>query len=177
MGNVRRKVFVSYHHDDQLYVDEFIKTFQDDYNLIICRALGMTEDIIYSSNPEYVMSQISQKYLLDSTITIVLIGQCTWSRRYVDWEIKASLRQGDVYIPNGLVGIYLKHAGALTSIPERLEVNLPNKYGDGYARLYSYPEYRFQLQEILEDAFKARTTRNHLIENSQEMFRYNRNCQ
>jgi hypothetical protein len=72
------------------------------------RALGtsFSDDIINSTNPEYVMSQIRQKYLGDSTVTIVLVGTCTHSRRYVDWELKASLRQGDC-TPNGVLAFLL----------------------------------------------------------------------
>lgn len=43
-----------------------------------------------SNNPEYIMRRIREEKLHDSTVTIVLIGNCTHSRRYVDWEIKAS---------------------------------------------------------------------------------------
>ncbi|WP_209440993.1 TIR domain-containing protein [Paenibacillus maysiensis] len=31
------------------------------------------------------------KHLKDSTVTFVLIGESTWSRRWVDWEIYSSL--------------------------------------------------------------------------------------
>jgi hypothetical protein len=36
------------------------------------------------------MSEIRRKYLGNASVTIVLIGSCTHSRRYVDWEIKLS---------------------------------------------------------------------------------------
>ncbi len=54
-----------------------------------------------------VIGQIRTRYIADSTVTMVLVGRCTHSRRHVDWEIRASLRQGDVYTPNGLLGVNL----------------------------------------------------------------------
>ncbi len=80
------------------------------------------DDFINSDNPEYVMSQIRKKYLGDSSITIVLTSKCTHSRRYIDWEIKSSLRQG-TYTPNGLIGILLPSMGTTTHLPPRFKEN------------------------------------------------------
>lgn len=90
MSNTRHKVFISYHHDDQKEVEDFVKTFADERNVFIARALavGMEQDIIDSDNADYVMQRIRKLYLKDSTVTIVLIGKCAWARRYVDWEFK-----------------------------------------------------------------------------------------
>src|SRR5207245_253213 len=97
----KRKVFISFYQRDRAEVDAFIK-WADLGNVFIPRALGTydNEDFINSDNPEYVMQQIRGKYLGDSTVTIVLVGACTHSRRYVDWELKTSLRRGE-YTPNG----------------------------------------------------------------------------
>ena len=62
------------------------------------------------------MNQIREKCLLDSTVTIVLLGKCTHSRRHVDWEIKSSLRQG-ASAPNGLIGIVLPSQGRGAFLP------------------------------------------------------------
>ena len=106
----RRKCFISYYHGDQDAVDKFVGTFDD---VMIAKAIGVSEedDYIDSDNAEYVMSRIRQDVLEDSTVTICLIGECTHSRRYIDWELKASLRQGEDYDPNGLIGILLPHMG------------------------------------------------------------------
>ena len=55
------------------------------------------------------MAEIRRKYLLDSSVTILLIGSCTHSRRYVDWEIKSSLRRG-MNVPSGLLAYVLPSA-------------------------------------------------------------------
>lgn len=90
---MRRTVFISYYHGDQEAVNKFIRDFSD---VFIPKAVGIKDgDFVFNSdNPQYIMRRIREEKLQDSTVTIVLIGRCTHSRRYVDWEIKASLQQG-----------------------------------------------------------------------------------
>lgn len=135
MSLAKHKVFISYHHDDQSEVDRFVMTFDYQRQVLISRALGMTEDIINSIDTDYIMSRIRQLYLQDSTVTIVMIGKCTWARRYVDWEIQASLRHGETVTPNGLLGLVLPSAGQNPIPPERLKMNIKGQDATaGYAR-------------------------------------------
>ena len=115
---IRHKVFISYHRDDREEATDFIKTFDEERNVFIGRALGedMPQDIIDSDDATYVMRRIRELYLKDSTVTIVLIGKCTWARRYVDWEVQASLRRGETVIPNGLIGIVLVSATSVARV-------------------------------------------------------------
>ena len=133
------------------------------------------DDFINSTNPDYVMTQIRKKYLLDTTVTIVLIGSCTHSRRYIDWEIKSSLRQGD-YIPNGLLGVLVPSQGTSAHLPPRFENNWVRGEANCYARYRSYPNSAEQLGLWIDDAFNARTQRSQFINNSQEMMKYNKVC-
>jgi len=179
MAATRRKVFISYHHADQVEVDAFVKAFDERHDVFIYRGLGinMADDIINSNDPDYVMRRIREDFLSDSTVTVVLIGKCTWARRYVDWEIQASLRHGDKTTPNGLLGIVLPSAGKTPTPPERLLKNLKGKNSDeGYARWYWYPQSRDSLASWIEDAYQARTSRAYQIENPRERFAYNRQC-
>lgn len=177
MSEVRHKVFIPYHHDDQDEVESFIETFDHERKVFIARALGMAQDIIDSTDTDYVMRRIRELYLKDSTVTIVLIGKCTWARRYVDWEIQASLRHGEVVMPNGLFGIVLPSAGKKPIPPDRLKKNLKGENSDeGYARWYWYPQRKDTLANWIEDAFRARTSRAHLIVNPRDRFDYNRRC-
>lgn len=175
----RHKVFISYHHADQTEVEDFIKTFDDEKDVFISRALGleMADDIINSTDTDYVMSRIRQLYLSDSTVSIVLIGKCTWARRYVDWEIQSSLRQGSSTTPNGLIGIVLPSGGTKPTAPDRLSKNLLGQNSDeGYARWYWYPKSTSSLASWIDDAFNARSSRNSLIVNPRDRFSYNRTC-
>jgi len=179
MSTVCHKVFISYHHDDQDEVDEFIKKFDYECGVFITRSLGigMAQDIIDSSDTDYVMRRIRELYLKDSTATIVLIGKCTWARRYIDWEIQASLRHGATITPNGLLGIKLPSYKNYV-YPNRLNMNLKQneEQEDCYARVINYPENSDSLKHRIEDAFNARTTRTHLIVNPRDRFVYNKTC-
>lgn len=176
---IRRKVFVSFHQNDRAEVDQFLKTWCDTEQVFIPKILGASDndDFINSTNPEYVMSQIRAKYLGDSTVTIVLVGKCTHSRRYVDWELKASLRQArDAPPPNGVMGIILPSQGSSAHLPDRLAENWEQGHGNCYARYWTAPTTAEGFGTIIEDAFNARTARSHLIKNSQEMFKNNAVC-
>ncbi len=178
MSAIRHKVFVSYHHDDQTAVDTFIRTFDEERDVFITRGLGVEMDptIIDSDNTAYVMQRIRTLYLKDSTVTIVLMGKCTYARRFVDWEIQASLRHGETVTPNGLLGVKLP--SYRSPFPNRLNLNLKGagEEGDCYARRLDYPSRRDVLANAIEEAFRARTSKADLIVNPRERFANNRSC-
>ena len=175
--NHKRKVFISYYHGDQAAVNKFVQDFSD---VFIAKTVGVKDgDFDFdSTNPEYIMRKIREQKLGDSTVTIVLIGSCTHSRRYVDWEVKASLQQGNT-LPNGLIAINLPYMGSKGALPKRVSENV-KRDGEGndlgYARYYVYPNSKRQLYNWIEDAVAARTSRAKLIKNPNEMMRYNAKC-
>jgi len=177
-SGIKRRVFISHYSEDRPEVDEFIDYFANRLGIFTPYVLGANnnDDFIDSTNPEYVMSRIREIYLRDSTITIVLIGSCTHSRRYIDWEIKSSLRQGNIYIPNGLIGILLPSQGNTAYLPPRFEANWTSGHVNCYARYWVYPNSGAVLGEWIDDAYNSRTSRNHLINNSQSMMGYNSRC-
>lgn len=174
---VKRRVFISHYKGDRYEVEAFIDEFANKQRVFTPYVLGANEndDFIDSTNTDYVMTQIRQKYLQDTTVTIVLVGSCTHSRRYVDWEIKSSLRQGE-YTPNGLIGIILPSKGQNAYLPPRLEANWAQDHVNCYARYWVYPSSAETLDGWIEDAYNARTTRANLINNSQDMMKYNAQC-
>lgn len=175
--DVRRKVFISYYHGDQEAVNKFVRDFGD---VFIPKTVGVKDgDFDFDSNdPSYIMRRIREEKLGDSTVTIVLIGSCTHSRRYVDWEIKASLQQGKT-LPNGLLAINLPYMGKEGGLPNRLSLNVTrDSQGNdiGYARYYVYPSSKAELKRWIENAHAARTTKAELINNPNEMMHYNSKC-
>lgn len=174
MGAVRRKVFISHYKANRNEVDAFVQNFSGAF---IPKVLGANnnDDFISSTNTEYVMRRIRELYLQDSTVTIVLLGSCTHSRRYIDWEIKSSLRQG-AYTPNGLIGIVLPSRNNSAHLPDRLKSNWNESHTNCYAKYWSYPSSSRQLLQWIEDAHQARTTRAHLINNDSNMVKYNFKC-
>ena len=152
---VRHKAFISYYHADQEAVDKFIETFDHDRDVLIARAVGSDQtinELIDSEDADYVMRRIREKYLSDSTVTIVLVGKDTWTRKFVDWELAASLRQGETAgLPNGVLAI-LSPEFTEAILPDRLVANLEA----GYAKFYPYPKNKVQLSKWIDDAFEAR---------------------
>ena len=178
MSNVRHKVFIAYHKADGDDVEEFIRTFDEERDVFITRSMvsvDMDNDIINSDDTDYVMRRIGELYLKDSTVTIVMIGKCTWARKYIDWEIQASIHNTPNRTRNGLMGVLIPSLSKAV-VPNRLKINLPEDDNDGYARFYAYPKRKDTLTNWIDDAFQARTGRTHLIQNPVERFSNNRSC-
>ena len=184
MPIIRRRCFISYHHVDQDEVDDFIEYFDHDNDVFIARGLGqsMAQEIVDSTDTDYVMRRIRELYIRNSTVTIVLLGKCTWARRYVDWEIQASLRAPQNGLPNGLLGIKLPSFASDTPFPERFNKNLltAEKKAAGeedcFARWIAYPQKSIQLWDAIDGAFQRRATHSSLIVNPRERFSNNRKC-
>ena len=96
MARVRRhKVFVSYHHEnDQRRRDSFERAFADVYNIMDSKSVRIG-GIPSSLNTDEVARRIRDDYLKDATVTVVLVGEDTWRRKHVDWEIAATVRDTD----------------------------------------------------------------------------------
>lgn len=175
----RRRVFISYHEADTVAVEDFIKTFgPSGEGAFTHKAVGLfgQGDFVDSTDPKYVMQRIREKYLEDSTVTIVLLGHCTHSRRYVDWELKASLTQPALGLPNGVIGIILPTLRTEAHLPDRFRENWALGHSNCYATLWQYPTSGAVLRTWIEDAYEARTSRKHLIVNSREMMKNNAKC-
>ncbi len=171
----RHKVFFSYHVDDADEVEELI----DDYgHVCIPTVVGVTsdDDFVDSDDTDYIMDRIREEYLADTTVTAVLVGQCTWARRFVDWEIYASLREYKGYKRSGLIAITLPSVADLSGRkpPARVEDNIDGD--DGYARWYKYPSSAETLRSCVETGFRYRTERTHLIDNSRARRKNNSSC-
>jgi len=122
---VKRRVFISYHHGgDQVYYDAFSRTFHDGYEAIFDNSL---ERQIDSDDANYVMQRIRDEFISGTSFTIVLCGANTPWRKYVDWEIKATLDKG-----HGIIGVELpscaKNFQSQSMVPGRLFDNIQSGY-------------------------------------------------
>lgn len=154
----RHKCFVSYHADD---ADEVARFVDDFGHVFIPKTIGISadDDFIDSDDTDYVMDRIREKYLTDSTVTLVLVGQCTWPRKYVDWEVYSSLRNDTVNRRSGLLAITLPAAANYWNkrLPGRVDDNVDG--AKGYARWWKYPTSDRQVRNYIEEAFQARTAK------------------
>lgn len=125
MKPVRRKVFISYHHGgDQQYYDAFSRTFHDQYESVFDNSLERAYD---SDDTNYVMRRIRENNIHGTSCTIVLCGAQTAERKYVDWEIKATLDK-----EHGIIGVQLPtlpvSIDGRVSVPDRLADNISSGY-------------------------------------------------
>jgi hypothetical protein len=169
LDTTRHKCFVSYHASDTDEVVTFLEDFGTEF---IAKTIGVTDedDFIDSDDTGYVMDQIRRKYLGDSTVTIMLVGQCTWARRYVDWELYSSLRDSKHSKVNGLLAISLPSvSGKGATLQARANDNIvrnSNNIDTGYATWKTYPKSAATVRSWISAAYLARTTHAHLINNT-----------
>ncbi|QPR34460.1 TIR domain-containing protein [Delftia acidovorans] len=117
---VRHKIFVSYHHKgDQDYYDSFTKAFHDTYNVVYDNSLERSID---SDNVDYVMRRIRENHITGTSCTIILVGAESPTRKYIDWEISATLEK-----KHALIGVQLPTA-RLT--PDNQRVFVPGRLFD-----------------------------------------------
>ena len=102
----KHKVFISFYSADMKWKEKFEELFHDSTDTIVSRSV-QEGDIEDELKTERVRQRIRDKYLRDSTVTIVLIGPETWQRKHVDWEIGSSLRHTEYNRRSGLIGIFL----------------------------------------------------------------------
>jgi Thoeris protein ThsB, TIR-like domain len=142
---VKRKVFISYHHGgDQHYYDAFSTFFAETYDVFHDKSL---ERAYNSDNADYVRWQIRQNDISGSSCTIVLCGAATHERKYVDWEIKATLDK-----QHGLIGVWLPTLPLApnggTEKPARLQDNVDS----GYAQWVRWDELTADVIKVTIEA-------------------------
>jgi hypothetical protein len=163
---VKRSVFVSYHHGgDQPYYNAFIEAFDETYNILFDNSL---ERRIDSDNINYVLQRIRDSFVKGSSCTIVLCGAETPWRKYVDWEIKATLN-----MEHGLIGVNLPTNGPNTNgrvtVPNRLHDNIQCGFAI-WTNWAAFTSSAASVKATIEQAI-ARPTR--LASNGREMMSRN----
>lgn len=170
----RHRVFISFHHDDQAFKDSFVEMMGDDLVDESVEDGDIDDDNLKT---ETIRQYIRDDFIKDATVTIVLIGPCTWQRKHVDWEIGSSLRETRLNSRCGLLGILLpNHPNAGTTkcntrlIPPRLADNTGKD--DPYALIYDWSAETSQIRNWIHRAFSRRegTPPN----NGRQQFRNNR---
>lgn len=171
----RHKVFISYHHDeDEYYKNLFCKQLEGDF---VDRSVE-DGDIDPNLSTEYVRQLIRDNFIADATVTVVLVGKCTWQRKHIDWEIGSSLRATQNNPRCGLLGIllpthydYRRDQYSRRLIPPRLSDNC-GKAGS-FAKIYNWPAGELNIvRNWIHDAFQRRYDVN--PNNSRTQFKNNR---
>ncbi len=179
-----RNIFLSFHQRDELEASIFCRRFEQYFNQI--RTLGIHEygedyaEHINSGDSDYVMRQIREKKIAATSCTVVLIGKCTWARRYVDWEIAATLRNNATDPRGGLIAVQLPSAkqNGWSTLPDRLSLNIGSVDGTetGYARFYGPAPSDESLAQWVEDAVARRDSMDPAVGSTSNLFLRNRSC-
>lgn len=172
----RHKCFVSYHADDMDEVEAFVDDFGSEF---IARTVGVTveDDFIDSDDEDYIKRRIRELYMSDSTVTIVLLGQCTWARKFVDWEISSTLRDDTNNKRMGLLVYPLPSRNNTATLPARVRDNWNEDDKDqGYALYRKYPTTKARVRSDIQAAFDTRTERGDLVDNTRPLMKRNRSC-
>jgi hypothetical protein len=164
MEKKTRNCFVSYHHErDQQYISDLRKVITHmkvaDYSL--------KDDIGHLTN-ETIYKKVREK-MRNCSVTVVLIGERTGHRKWIDWEIWASIRGYNhpyeplkSFKPNGLLGIYLPTVSH--SIPDRLKDNMESKF----AVSMKWENLERDFESKVNYAYWNRTNVDYKIDNSRE---------
>ena len=156
----RHRVFISFHNDDQHYKERFVRMMEG--NIV---DESVSDDDIDDTNLKVseIRRRIRDNFIRDATVTVVLIGPCTWQRKHVDWEIGSSLRKTRRNSRCGLLGILLPNHpdfGDRTYnprlIPPRLAINCGGD--DPYAAIYDWrkEEGVAEIRSWIHHAFQRR---------------------
>ena len=171
----RHKVFVSFHNEDEEYKTYFCKMLGTD---IVDKSVE-DGDINTTLKTETIRQKIRDEFIADASVTVVLVGQCTWQRKHVDWEIGSSLRDTKKNSRCGLLGILLPNHydyGEKTFraklIPPRLADNCGGD--NAFGAIYDWPDpwSTSSVRQWIHSAFERRSPRD--PDNSRLQFGKNR---
>lgn len=158
-SNERHRVFVSYYHrEDQYYRNQFELLFSDIHDIMISESVEIG-DIDPNLNTETIRQKIRDEYLRDSTVTVVLVGEHTWQRKFVDWEIGSSIRKTEYNPRSGLLGILLPtYPGYLLNkyYPHTIPPRLYDNIQCGFATIHNWSDDPYTVQSWIHDAFNRR---------------------
>lgn len=168
----RHKTFISFYHTDEYYKDLLETKLGNQYNGFVSKSVSDGDINTYLST-DTIRQIIRDDFISDATVTLVLIGNGTWRRKYVDWEIGSSIRATRKNTRTGLLGILLPTYSAQSSwfmqdnelkrtengfsyspynIPPRLYDNIEC----GFAKIYSWPSNLNDIKVWIDEAFKIR---------------------
>jgi len=178
---MKHKIFISYYHaNDQYYKEELERIYCELMDYCISRSVG-DGDIDDNLSDERIREIIRDKYLKNSTVTVVLVGKETWKRKHVDWEIYSSLYDGFINKRSGLIGVLLptypdynhkQNTYNPYTIPPRLYDNIKT----GYAKIYTWNNFIENAEQYIHEAYLRKLDyKNYRTDLSRPRFKINRN--
>lgn len=160
LAPVNHKVFVSYHHHgDQAYYNAFSTAFHDTYDVIYDNSLERSID---SDDVNYVMRRIRENHITGTSCTIVLVGAESPKRKYIDWEISATLEKGHALIGVRLPTARLTSDNQYVLVPDRLLDNI----NSGFASWLTWEQVTASTAKLGQYIAEAKNRSVSLINNT-----------
>ncbi len=182
----KHKVFVSFHHADEAYRQEFDRIFGDHFI-----SVSVDEGDIESENEDQHIKRLIQKdHIVNSSVVFALYGAETHKRKHVDWEVSGAL-SAKVGGHKGLIVMLLPTfpiapynvnreydpSVIYPYLHPRTAANIKSGYADLYYWPGLYTDYpgvnTVPIKQIIEMAFNKRDSHDHLIENSHPQYQRN----
>lgn len=175
----KHKTFISFHHADEAYREEFETEFGEHF---ICKSV-QDGDIDPDNQDEYAKRLIQDDCICDSSVVIALYGAETRKRKHVDWEISAGL-SAKVGGHSGLVVVILptfpvrpfdtlgnyKQELLYPYLHPRTAANIKSGFAQVYFWKCDYSLPVVDVQDVLRDAHERRITHKDLIDNSHPQY-------
>jgi hypothetical protein len=109
------------------------------------------------------MRRIREDHIRGSSCTVVLVGRDTPLRKYVDWEIMATLETD-----HGLIGVQLPTAPLTPNNTVNVPARLSDNINSGYALWLSWSQLTGSAQQLADYIEQANARDKSLIVNSRE---------
>jgi hypothetical protein len=147
-----RALIVCYDKEDKVYKDRVVELLGEENTLTPTYKEGDLKD------PQTFLKDFKE-VIKDTQATIVLIGNNTWKRKLVDWEIYASMLDTPEKKRNGIIAFILpersdyKHGTFYRyTIPPRLYDNYPN----GYVKIYNWKDDGEFIKRVMAKAYERK---------------------
>lgn len=144
-----RYVFFSFHYQrDILRVNQV----RNSHVVVGKAAAGFTDGSLWERarrTSDAAVQRLIDEGLEGTSVTAVLIGAETASRRFVDYEIAQSIRRG-----NGLLGIHISHLWGGAHSPAGGPGAVPWRLAQGGYPIYTWRDRPEDLGAWVEDAYQ-----------------------
>ncbi len=104
-------------------MENFVDRYGTLFDAVYTRGVTEGDDFVASPSDDLIIASVRNRYLLDASLVIVLLGESTWSRRFIDWEIAAAL--GGPHGEPLAVAAFTIGEPSATKLPPRLATLAP----------------------------------------------------
>jgi len=92
---LKRRVFISYYHQDEIYRD----LFEEQFGHLFYNHSVKFGDIDNDLSTDYIKRLIREDHISNASVVVVLVGPKTFCRKHIDWEYpRHSLKQSAIAV-------------------------------------------------------------------------------